>query len=127
MLISSILGLFLGYFAWGYHNSNNIELCDDIIDIYYPDSWDIKKLNLQYMRCPYTLNNCRECDKYAILNQHGSRIDPIAIIPCESEKCKIYYLSRKNYNNIKNWYEQYNLVFNYPQASNNKIYTNYEK
>lgn len=126
MLISSILGLFLGYFAWEYNNSSSI-VCNDIIDIYYPDSWNIKKLNLKYMQCPFTLNNCKKCNQYAILDRNGSRIDPIAIKPCDSDKCKIYYLSRKNYNNIKNWYEQLDLVFNYPQKSNNKIYYAYEK
>lgn len=127
MLISSIAGLFLGYFIWDYKYLFENNKCDTIIDIYYPNTISVNQLNLNDVDCPLTLNNCGNCNQYYIADKLGNRYDPKSIAPCNVDSCKIYYLSRKNYNNIKNWYEQYNLVFNYPQKSNNKIYTNYEK
>ncbi len=126
MLISSIVGLFLGYFIWDYKYIFENNKCDTIIDIYYPNTISVNQLNLNDVDCPLTLNNCGNCDKHYIADKLGNRYDPISITPCNFDSCKIYYLSRNDYDLTKKWFNSKNLVFNFPKYSLNKIY-NYEK
>lgn len=126
MLISSIVGLFLGYFIWDYKYLFENDKCDTIIDIYYPDSISVNQLNLNHVDCPFTLNNCGNCNEYYIADKLGNRYDPISITPCNLDSCKIYYLSRNDYDITKKWFNSKNLVFNFPKYSLNEIY-NYEK
>ncbi len=95
---------------------------DNVIDIYYPDSVRKEQLNLQDVDSPYTLNNCGTCDQYFIADEDGSRCDPVTTRHCYSERCKIYYLSRNDYDETKKWYNAKGLIFNYPRTSSEKVY-----
>jgi|11_taG_2_1085331.scaffolds.fasta_scaffold22001_3 hypothetical protein len=122
MIISTIVGLLIGYFAWDYKYPHEDRTCKTVIDIYYPDSISVNKLNLSEVRCPYTLNNCKDCKNYYIADRSGNRYDSKRIVPCNDESCKIYYLSRNDYDETKKWYNAKGLIFNYPRSAVGKIY-----
>jgi hypothetical protein len=125
MLISSFLGIFIGYFIWDYRYTKDETSCNnDIIDIYYSDSTKISKLNLQFLKCPFTLNNCSDCQKTGVFDRNGNRINPVTILPCKNNSCKTYYLSRKNYKDVKSWFNSHQYYFNFPPFSTNQIYYN---
>ena len=102
MLLSSLLGIIIGT-SYFYYEKSTTDYCkkyynNDIIDIYYPKEMSIKKLNLQYMDCPFTLNPCNNCE--------------------------IKYISRKFYQEDKMWYAKRGINYNFPSKSDSKVYKN---